>query len=270
MKNFSIVRNIIIRLGSEQFFFAFLDFHNNYFTTKINRYLDLRLAAKAKNKGIYFVHGLFGAEVTEPLKLTNQWLSAHPGEVVILDCQHFYEFTKDTHSFFVHIIKSIFRDKICPQTIRNLGNINLSWLSERKFQVIVIYRNEIAAVEKDVWPSGLWPTPWPDTVYPEVMINFLDLGLKNRNNNAGFVSQCLLTPDTTYVSKHPWGSLRKDLSITCRNAALPWIARNKPGIFGLNIVITDFVCDDDFLFSRTVVQRNSELLKYPLGDNSSQ
>ncbi|XP_043275694.1 PI-PLC X domain-containing protein 3 [Venturia canescens] len=227
------------------------------------RYLDLRLATKSSNnESIYFVHGLYGSEVTEPLESVDHWLTAHPEEVVLLDCQHFYEFTKENHRYFVDKIKRIFGNKICPAT-RNLVDISLSWLNERKYQVLVIYRNEIAAGEKHVWPSGLWPTPWPDTVDPDKMLQFLELRIRNRTPNVGFVSQCLLTPNSAYVVKHLWGSLYRDLATLCRNASLPWIRQHKPGILGLNVVITDFIAYDNYLFSRTVIQRNNELLRTP-------
>lgn len=224
--------------------------------------MDLRLATKSHSDAVYFLHGLYGAEVTEPLERTAEWLVSHPKEVVILDCQHFYSFTAAHHRYFVDKIKTIFRHRLCP-VVAGLSQISLSWMNDRDYQIIVVYRNEIARVERNVWPSGLWPTPWPNTVNPENLVNFLDLRLRSRIADIGFVSQCLLTPDTGYVLKHLCGSLHRDLADLCRRASLPWIRKQKPGPGGLNIVITDFVSYENFLFSRTVIQRNLEMLTMP-------
>ena len=228
----------------------------------ISRYLDLRLATKPNSNAIYFLHGLYGSEVSEPLHHIAEWLVSHPEEIVILDCQHFYSFTIEHHRNLVGQIKNIFRHRLCPTEL-NLSHISLQWLADRNYQIIVIYRNEIARVERDVWPSGLWPTPWPNTVNPQTLVDFLDVRLRSRIPDIGFVSQCLLTPDTRYVLLHMCGSLERDLVRLCRGVSLPWIREHKPGNFGLNIVISDFVSYDNFLFSRTVIQRNQELLKTP-------
>ncbi|KAK0079421.1 hypothetical protein PV325_001281 [Microctonus aethiopoides] len=228
------------------------------------RYLDLRLATKQTDNEIYFLHGLYGDKVTEHLIYINNWLISHPNEIIIIDCQHFYSFTENHHRNFVRMLKNIFGNKICPSTIINLSNITLDWMIKRKYQMIIIYRNDIARVETNMWPSGLWPTPWPNTVHPHELIDFLDTRLGTRLQQAGFVSQCVLTPDTKYVLAHICGSLHRDLATLCRQATLPWIENNYPGIGGLNIVITDYVSFNNFLFSKIVIQRNAQLL---LGDN---
>lgn len=224
------------------------------------RYLDFRLATKRDNK-IYFLHGLYGDEITSHLLEISNWLSRHPNELIIIDCQHFYSFTEEHHRGLVQKLKSIFGNKICPCRTTDLCKITLDWLNRRKFQIIVVYRNEIVRLETDMWPSGLWPTPWPNTVYPQELIDFLDLRLKTRLPYTGFVSQCLLTPDTSYVLKHLCGSLHRDLATLCRDTSLPWIEEHFPGAGGLNVVIGDFVSYNNFLFSRIVIQRNIRLFE---------
>lgn len=114
---------------------------------------------------------------------------------------------------------------------------------------------------QDLWPSGMWPTPWPDTTNSKELNEFLTETIKRRLPNLGFISQCLLTPNISYVMRHLNGNLDKDLSEKCRLASFPWINSNKPGPGGMNIVITDFVSHCDFLFSKTVIQRNATLLE---------
>ncbi|XP_008557724.1 PI-PLC X domain-containing protein 3 isoform X1 [Microplitis demolitor] len=232
------------------------------------RYLDFRLATKARNNDndierndddVYFLHGLYGDEVTQHLVEINHWLLSHPGEIVIIDCQHFYSFSERVHGKFVSKLKNIFKNLMCPSTV-NLWKVTLEWMVNYRYQVIIIYRNEIIRKEINFWPSGLWPTPWPDTTRPRALVDFLDMRLKTRLADTGFVSQCLLTPDARYILKHLCGSLHRDLAEVCRKTSLDWIRRHAPGAGGLNIVITDYVSYNNFMFSRVVIQRNALLM----------
>lgn len=223
------------------------------------RYLDLRVATKAGDNRIYFLHGLYGAEIGQPLRAVNDWLNEHPNEAIIVDFQHFYNFDEASHRGLINQIKFLFRGKLCP-VYRRFDNITLQWLNLQRYQVFVVYRNAIAQNYNDLWPSGLWPTPWPETVNSSKLVNFLNDGLQKRSRDAAYVSQCLLTPTGAYITKHICGNLRRDLTPTCRNVTIPWLDKNSPGSGGMNIVITDFVTYDNFLFSKKVIQRNEALL----------
>ncbi|XP_015122022.1 PI-PLC X domain-containing protein 3 [Diachasma alloeum] len=225
------------------------------------RYLDLRLATKPNDHQIYFLHGLYGDTVASHLKDISDWLKEHPEEVIILDFQHFYSFNLNNHMSLVTIIKNIFGTRICPVS-GILSSISIDWMVRRGYQVIIIYRNEIARLENDLWPSGLWPTPWPNTTDATELIDFLDSRLGTRLPDTGYVSQCLLTPDTKYVLRHLCGSLHRDLAVKCREVSIPWLEGHYPGDGGMNIVITDYVSFNNFQFSRLVIQRNRELLQH--------
>lgn len=225
------------------------------------RYLDLRVATKSRTRDMYFLHGLYGSEVGKPLLDIVDWLTSHAGEVVILDFQHFYAFTDEDHRRLVDKIKQIFYGRMCPVT--SFDHVTLRWLVARRYQVFVIYRNVYAHSHEYLWPSGLCRTMWPNTVRVNELIDFLNVELQTRPLDIAFVSQCLLTPDTSYVMKHVCGTLQRDLVPLCQKAILSWINQKQPGRGGLNIVIADFVSDDNFLFSRTVIQNNSKLLRNP-------
>lgn len=222
------------------------------------RYLDLRVATKPTDGNIYFVHGLYGSKIYQPLHEIAEWLSYHNNEIVILDFQHFYSFSEMDHHHLVETIFRIFQTKLCPMA-STFNHITLHWLNLEKYQVIVIYRNEYAQNYKNLWPSGLWRTPWPNTVNVNELVNFLDIELKTRPLQIGFVSQCLLTPDIPYVLKHLCGTLQRDLVPSCQKAILPWINKKRPGLGGLNIVIADFISDHNFLFCKTVIDTNKKL-----------
>lgn len=78
------------------------------------RYLDLRVATKPTDANIYFVHGLYGSKIYQPLQEIAEWLSFHNNEIVILDFQHFYSFSEMDHSHLVETIFRIFQTKLCP------------------------------------------------------------------------------------------------------------------------------------------------------------
>lgn len=223
------------------------------------RYLDLRVATKPRSKTVYFLHGLYGSEVTKPLKDIADWLTSHTNEIVILDFQHFYDFTDDDHTSFIDKICRIFERKMCPISLKFV-DISLQWLVEREYQVFVIYRSFHANYSIFLWPSRFWCTKWPNTVDVNKLINFLNVGLQRRSSSIAFVSQCLLTPDTSFVITHLCGTLQKNLIPLCRKAILSWINEKQPGRGRLNIVIADFVSDNNFVFSKTVIQTNMKLL----------
>lgn len=224
------------------------------------RYLDLRVATKPGDKTVYFLHGLYGSEVTKPLKDIADWLTSHTNEIVILDFQHFYDFTDDDHIRFIDEIHRIFERKMCP-TIFEFVDISLQWLVEREYQIFVIYRSSHANYSMFLWPSSFWRTEWPNTVDVNKLINFLNVRLQKRSLNIAFVSQCLLTPDTSFIITHPCGTLQKDLVPLCRKIILSWINEKQPGRGRLNIVIADFVSDNNFAFSKTVIETNMKLLR---------
>lgn len=223
------------------------------------RYFDLRVAVKNPENRIHFLHGLYGVEITEPLQQISTWLRTHPHEVVILDFQHFYKFEDEHHRYCIDRVKTIFHGKLCP-VHNKFDNVTLEWLNSQKYQVFVVYRNMVACNISLLWPSGFWPTPWPNTVNPEKLTNFLNNALENRLPNLGFISQCLLTPNSTFVIRHIFGNLDKDLGSICRSASLAWIKNHDPGKGGLNIVITDYVSFNNFLFCKIVIQKNILLL----------
>ncbi|XP_014236441.1 PI-PLC X domain-containing protein 3-like isoform X1 [Trichogramma pretiosum] len=223
------------------------------------RFLDLRLATKKMDNKFYFVHGLYGGEIGPPLRQVADWLTKHPEEVVIMDFQHFYNFTEQHHRDLMYLIKDIFRGKMCPR-FNAPGNVSLRWMNSRKYQVIIIYRHFVVAADDNFWLDRLWPTPWAETVSRTRLVHFLNGGLRNRDRSIGFISQSLLTPDHGYISRHFFGNLEKALGNKMQRLTLDWVNSNYPGDGGMNVVMTDFVSHTDFLFVKTVIQRNEKFL----------
>jgi len=206
------------------------------------------------------VHGLYGMEVEKILQEVDAFLADHEGEIIILDFQHFYSFTKENHSYLMTVIDSYFGSRMCP-TSHTLTHITLHWMKEKGYQVIVIYRNNAAAGVPVYWPSNRWPTPWPETTSISTMIAFLEEKMASRPMDAGFVTQCVLTPDMTFFLKHVFSSLEEKCGKPCNKAIIPWLQKQQPGSKGVNIVISDFIKMDNIPFCKTVIQLNARLLQ---------
>ena len=54
------------------------------------------------------IHGLFGDEIIAILSDINAFLDEHPGEIVILDFQHIFEFQIEDHKYMVSELISKF------------------------------------------------------------------------------------------------------------------------------------------------------------------
>lgn len=158
------------------------------------RYLDLRISTKKEDSNLYFVHGLYGDEISTHLQTINDFLSEFPEEIVILDFQHFYNFNEDTHETLIALIKYTFGDKLCPLPW-DITTVTLSWMLDREHRVIAIYRDRSVEKRAELWPGVRWPTPWPQTTNVDTLLQFLTKTMNHRPKNAGFVTQCLLTPD---------------------------------------------------------------------------
>lgn len=225
------------------------------------RYLDLRLATKTDAKDLYFVHGLYGEKIYNILHDVRSFLDSHLKEIVILDFQHFYAFTEDDHTHLLEMIHSIFGSRLCP-VFDNLYHITLNWMFANGYQVIVIYRNGAAAFMQTCWPSNAWPTPWPNTTNVNDMLRFLSRNMTLRPHNAGYVTQCVLTPDGRLIFLNPLSTLEQKCAAVCNSASVLWLKEQMPGQNGLNVVILDFIDMKNIDFCQTVVQLNNKLLRH--------
>lgn len=163
----------------------------------ICRYLDLRICMNSKDNNFYFVHGLFCEEISEPFKQIRRFLDEHPKEFLILDCQHFYNFSNGDYGRLEQIISKIFGTILyCPND-GSLENLSLSNARTLNKQLLVIYRNSI--VPAQFWASDLWPTPWPNQFKIKKLKNYLESSLNYRSPTTGYVTQCVLTPPVKFI-----------------------------------------------------------------------
>lgn len=236
-------------------------------TRIVFRYFDLRIALNAPQQSFYFVHGLFCEEISEPFKELLNFLNQHPKEFVILDFQHFYDFEAHHHMTLINIIERFFRPKLFTRISEesNLKQLTLSHAYNNQQQLIVIYRND-CFVNRDFFRSRDFPTPWPNATNISSLKTFLDQRLEFRSSNQGFVTQCVITPDTRYILPRFYSSIRKACAKKVDSQLADWIKTQNPGRFRdgdkptSNVFLADFVDIRDNNFCRIVIDLNMKLV----------
>ncbi|KAL1497906.1 hypothetical protein ABEB36_008788 [Hypothenemus hampei] len=222
------------------------------------RFFDLRLCFDSDDGHFHFCHSLYSTEVYGVLRNISSYLDAHPQEVVILDCQHFYNFTTETHAEIIQALKDIFGSKLVPYQ-SSMDSITLENLAKAKQQVLVIYRDMMQSSQDFLWSTNSFPTPWYDTMDSEQLISNLNNGLADRPSDTAYVSQLILTPPIEYILAHLLSTLKQKCALDFEDARTQWISAQKPGQYGVNIVLGDFIDLSDDLFSRSVINLNSKL-----------
>lgn len=227
------------------------------------RYFDLRIAVHKPTGKFQFVHGMYAEEIMRPFLDIKNFLLTHEQEVVVLDIQHFYDFAPQNYKQLQTFLHNHFGSMMCPlPDSGDVSKITLNWMIKHGYQVILIYRNAAGHGDPKLWPSKYWPTPWPQTTSVQSMISFLKKGLARRPSNAGYVTQCVLTPNTWFVVQHPLSNLLNRCAAPCNYAIISWLEQQKPGQRGVNVVITDYFDFDlaKFPFVKTVVLLNHKFM----------
>lgn len=150
-----------------------------------------------KDNNFYFVHGLFCEEITEPLQQIRNFMDEHPNEFIIFDCQHFYNFANGDYGRLEKILLRIFENKFFTPKHGSLKDLTLQHAHSLNVQLLVIYR--YSRVPYEFWNSDCWPTPWPNQISVKKLKAYLDVHIKYRSPNAGFVTQCVLTPPVKFI-----------------------------------------------------------------------
>ncbi|XP_026462988.1 PI-PLC X domain-containing protein 2 [Ctenocephalides felis] len=227
------------------------------------RYFDFRIATKKPSSDFYFVHGLYADEVSSSLVKIRDFLDTHPGEVVIIDCQHFYDFSRNDHFLFSNMLYEAFTYRICPSS-GSIKKCTLNALKQNREQLIIIYRGMTG--HKYFWPTYVWNNPWPDEITVSGLLDKLKFGLENREVDVGYVSQCLLTPTPKFIALRWHSNLKNKCAKPVAKNLFPWIKQLEPGCpngrdLRVNVILADFVEINESNFSKLVVDLNKKLMK---------
>ncbi|XP_028162067.1 PI-PLC X domain-containing protein 3 isoform X2 [Ostrinia furnacalis] len=232
------------------------------------RYFDLRLATKKDTDKFYFTHGLYADEISKGLNQVKSFIDSHPGEVVILDFQHFYGFQPEDHQKLMRYLLNLYGPRLVPRQM-DLQRITLNSLERLRQQVVVVYRHQSVYATDEFWQPQMMPSPWPQKDTVDDLLHFLTN--VRRHPGMGFVHQAVLTPTPRFIVFRWRSTLRDKCAAPVKDEILPKLAKDfEPGpplaqIAGartpVNVVIADFVEMEDAIFPRTIIQMNLKLLK---------
>ena len=210
------------------------------------RYFDMRPGYLRDRDDFYVVHGLYGHPINSLLLDLHTFLKAHPKEVVILDFNHFYNFTDDLHGRMVEMIQRYFDNMlICPQRLGPNASLKDIW--ECRKQVVIIYNNNSVVNEFPMfWSKSYLYSPWANTNKTEELLYSLIERFDTIKPDALNVFQAILSPQPSEMPRHFKSSLKNYLCIKCNSATCAWLEnvyKDKRG--GVNIVIFDFIDIDN-------------------------
>ncbi|CAH8526194.1 unnamed protein product [Schistosoma intercalatum] len=150
------------------------------------RYFDFRICARQKclNKCIndesefYLAHGLYANLLSTELQSILGFLKANPREVLIVDCNHFYNFETDEQKYCFESTVLKILDSIMFPYQKNIPTLEELWSAKQQVIFISCHRNSLEKIHPKFWPSSSIKSFWPETVGPRAMISFLNNHIK--------------------------------------------------------------------------------------------
>lgn len=203
--------------------------------------------------------------IHKPLYEIKQFLNQHPREFVIIDFQHFYDMTSQHHKFLQDIILTNFRKNLIRKDNGNIDKFTLDFCYKLRKQVFIIYRSPYGEHIPELWPGNIWKSPWPNKTKTEALRNYLQKTLQTRNPNSGYVTQCILTPSTKYISSRFTKSLLH-CAKKVEKSLQSFILDQKPGRFSkyekpnVNVFIADFIDINEGQFCKWVISLNYKIV----------
>ncbi|TGZ65933.1 hypothetical protein CRM22_005626 [Opisthorchis felineus] len=224
------------------------------------RYLDLRVAVRSvrnEDDVFYIVHGQYICPMVNALREVAEFLREHPQEILLLDCNHCYEFDTDKHlTAFEAAILDVLGQYLYPvqDTVPTLEDL---WKSGKQ---VLCFSCLHSIGSGKFWPGRRMVSLWPNTVHVEEMLQFLDEHYGPRfvrNPNNFYVYQGVLTPTPDYILRNLTGSLRQ-LAKRAGAEFTRWIQApdRLAGLHGLNITLMDYVVTEFPDYAQNVIYLN--------------
>lgn len=210
------------------------------------RYFDLRLCFDAKSNSFWLTHALLACPFRDVLHELESFISTHPGEVVLLDFNHFYTMDPQHHEAATDLIVSAFKPWLCPPP-QGRGLPSLKECEEKGYRVIVFYHAPKELKSSMFWGGSFIPSPWPNVIKKTQLFAFLESQYKaGREDDLFYVTQGVLTPTHGFIALHLWKNLR-NLADEVNPKFVEWLADKKAGPQGINVCIVDFVAKSSYV-----------------------
>jgi len=93
------------------------------------------MATKPNDTRFYTVHALYGDPVAVELVNIKDFLVSHTKEILVLDFQHFYNFSEADHNRLSSNLKLLFHGMICPNSYP-ISKLSINTMRANGWQVI--------------------------------------------------------------------------------------------------------------------------------------
>jgi hypothetical protein len=174
----------------------------------------------------------------------NDFMSANPKELVILDFNHLYGMDDDAqHKQLVDAVLAALGDKVADgRQVNAASTVGEYWA--KGYQAVILYCGRSILPD---YPGLLWgqkhiSSPWPNVNEPDELKTKLEDKIAAHDKGRFFVAQGILTPDTELIKKEvlaSGGISLKSIANKCSPKVVDWIEdewKHQP----LNICIVDF------------------------------
>lgn len=209
------------------------------------RYVDLRVAYHADSESFMTCHGVYCVNMMEILTEINDFLSAHPKEILVMEFKKLFDMEAEQHTALITMICDVLGDKVANRNVcTQESTVQEFW--DNGFQAVVLYENKEAAdaSEGKIWPLRSIYSPWPNAGDTTELYGKLNEKVQGNNGKRLFVIQGILTPDADLIQKELWDG-NGDMSIktiakSCGGKVVDWVEEEWKPQNSINIVIVDF------------------------------
>lgn len=183
------------------------------------RYLDVRVVNV--NRVFHVAHGLLGATCDDVFAQVAAFLDTHPGELVVVDCNHFHHFGgKADHVAFIALIQAHLRRYLPRNDGAKLdARSTFGELIDAGVRCVVLYGGaDFLGVASAAVAAGCWlrtersiVSPWPRAGnLPDLRARLGVLDAASTRAPGLFVLQCVVTPNARLVRR---GLVRRPSSL---------------------------------------------------------
>ena len=183
------------------------------------RYLDIRVVNV--ERVFHVAHGLLGATCDDVFAQVGAFLDTHPGELVVVDCNHFHHFGgKDDHLAFIALIQAHLQ-RYLPRNDGSKLDAKSAFgaLIDAGVRCIVLYGGaDFLGVASAAVAAGCWlrtersiVSPWPRAGnLTDLRARLSVLDSASARAPGLFVLQCVVTPNARLVRR---GLVRRPSSL---------------------------------------------------------
>ncbi|MFA7076076.1 MAG: phosphatidylinositol-specific phospholipase C domain-containing protein [Candidatus Izemoplasmatales bacterium] len=119
------------------------------------RYFDMRLSYNEDEKEYYTVHNYFSTPLKSVLRMIEKFLSANPGEFIILDIQHVYGVDYNSQEDFIEVYNYFEEEKLTdyayPNNIKSLSSVSYADVTDDKNQGGIMVFSKFSQTNEYFW-----------------------------------------------------------------------------------------------------------------------